>query len=90
MLLTSSTKPDTQYGIIDAAGSLVSTIWPVIGGLALDWYGYHVVTLLCTSIILVGTIVTALAPATGLWKMMVGGAILQSFGVAALDAAQHK
>lgn len=66
------------------------SIFPLIGGMALDWYGYHIITICCTSTILLGTVVTALAPATGKWRVMVGGQILQSFGVAVLDSAQHK
>ncbi|WVQ80631.1 hypothetical protein IAT38_002736 [Cryptococcus sp. DSM 104549] len=82
--------PSTQYGVIGSAGAIVNSVWPLIGGICLDWFGINTITLLCTGGIFIGSIVAALAANTGLWRMMVGGHIMMGFGTSVLDSAQHK
>ncbi|ORY72258.1 major facilitator superfamily domain-containing protein, partial [Leucosporidium creatinivorum] len=81
---------NTQYGVIDSAGSIINSIWPLLGGMCLDWFGVSTVSLICTSTIFIGSIIAALAANTGIWRMLVGGHIMMGFGTAVLDSAQHK
>ncbi|KAI5478050.1 MFS general substrate transporter [Pseudohyphozyma bogoriensis] len=81
---------NTQYGVIGSAGSIINSVWPLIGGVCLDWFGVNTISLVCTSTIFVGTIITALAANTGIWRLMIGGQILAGFGTAVLDSSQHK
>lgn len=81
---------NTQFGIINSADSFVNTVFPILGGLFLDWWGPNIITLCCTSVILVGSVVAAAGVNVGLWRVLVGGHILMGFGVAVLDSAQQK
>ena len=64
--------------VIGSAGSIINSVWPILGGIALDWYGVHVVTLFCTSGILFGSIIAALGINLVRWRMLVAGHVLVS------------
>lgn len=81
---------NTQFGVISSADAFVNTVFPIVGGMLLDWWGPNIITLCCTSIIVVGSVIAALATNLGLWRMMVGGHVLMGFGIAVLDSAQQK
>ncbi|KAK4054331.1 hypothetical protein OIO90_003564 [Microbotryomycetes sp. JL221] len=81
---------NTDYGVIDSAGNIVNSVWPIIGGLALDWYGVNLGLLACTGVIFVGACLSAIACNISNWRLMAGGKILQGFGDAVLDSAQRK
>lgn len=81
---------NTQFGVISSADAFVNTIFPIVGGLVLDWRGPNIVTLCCTSVILVGSIVAAVGVQIGLWRLLVSGHVLMGFGIAVLDSATQK
>lgn len=81
---------NSQFGVISSADAFVNTVFPIVGGMLLDWWGPNIITLCCTSVIVVGSIVSALATNLGLWRMLAGGNILMGFGIAVLDSAQQK
>ncbi|KAF5681395.1 major facilitator superfamily transporter [Fusarium denticulatum] len=81
---------NTQFGVISSADAFVNTIFPIIGGLILDWWGPNIVTLCCTSVILVGSVVAAVGVQIGLWRLLVSGHVLMGFGIAVLDSATQK
>ncbi|KAK4054172.1 hypothetical protein OIV83_001198 [Microbotryomycetes sp. JL201] len=81
---------NTQYGVIDSASNIVNSVWPIIGGIALDWYGVNIGLFACTGVIFVGACLSAIACNITNWRLMAGGKILQGFGDAVLDSAQRK
>lgn len=81
---------NTQFGVISSADAFVNTIFPIVGGLILDWWGPNIITLCCTSVILVGSVVTAVGVQIGLWRLLVSGHVLMGFGIAVLDSATQK
>ncbi|KLP21969.1 uncharacterized protein LW94_14180 [Fusarium fujikuroi] len=81
---------NTQFGVISSADAFVNTIFPIVGGLILDWWGPNIVTLFCTSFILVGSVVAAVGVQIGLWRLLVSGHVLMGFGIAVLDSATQK
>ncbi|KAH7376370.1 major facilitator superfamily domain-containing protein [Plectosphaerella cucumerina] len=81
---------NTQFGVLSSADAFVNTVLPIVGGLILDWWGPNVVTLCCTSAILVGSVVAAAGVQVGLWRVLVGGHVLMGFGIAVLDSATQK
>jgi MFS family permease len=81
---------NTQFGVISSADAFVNTIFPIVGGLILDWWGPNIVTLCCTSVILVGSVVAAVGVQIGLWRLLVSGHVLMGFGIAVLDSATQK
>ncbi|KAM0569858.1 hypothetical protein D7B24_003384 [Verticillium nonalfalfae] len=81
---------NTQFGVLSSADAFVNTIFPIVGGLILDWWGPNIVTLCCTTVILVGSVVAAAGVQVGLWRVLVGGHVLMGFGIAVLDSATQK
>ena len=68
---------------------LTDRIWPLIGGIILDWVGVDVVAPACTVIILIGSIVSASGIEITNWRLLAGGYIIQGFGTALLDSCQQ-
>lgn len=81
---------NTQFGVISASDAIVNSIWPIIGGILLDFFGPNIIVLLCTGVVLFGSILSGLAVNLGLWRLLVGGHILMGFGIAVLDSATQK
>ncbi|KAF4124452.1 Major Facilitator Superfamily [Geosmithia morbida] len=81
---------NTQFGVISSADAFVNTVFPIIGGLILDWWGPNIITLCCTSIILIGSVVAAVGVQVGIWRLLVSGHVLMGFGIAVLDSATQK
>ena len=81
---------NTQFGVISSADAIVNSVWPIIGGVLLDWFGPNIIVLLCTGIIFIGSILAASATNLGVWRVLTGGHILMGFGIAVLDTAQQK
>jgi MFS family permease len=81
---------NAQFGVISSADAFVNTVFPIIGGIILDWYGPNIVTLFCTNIVLVGSAIAAAGVQVGLWRVLVAGHVLMGFGIAVLDSATQK
>ncbi|KAI8305410.1 Major facilitator superfamily domain-containing protein 1 [Colletotrichum sp. SAR11_59] len=81
---------NAQFGVISSADAFVNTVFPIIGGLILDWWGPNMVTMCCTAVILVGSVVAAAGVQVGLWRVLVSGHVLMGFGIAVLDSATQK
>ncbi|WVW83550.1 hypothetical protein I302_105571 [Kwoniella bestiolae CBS 10118] len=71
---------NAQYGAISSASSLVNTILPVIGGLGIDYWGATYASIICSTFIMVGAIVSAAGANTSKFSMVVGGRVLMGFG----------
>jgi MFS family permease len=81
---------NTQFGIISSSDSVVNSVWPIIGGIMLDWFGPNIITLACTSVILLGSTLAAVGTTVGIWRLLVTGHIIMGFGIAVVDSAQQK
>jgi len=81
---------NAQFGVISSADGFVNTVFPIFGGLIMDWWGPNVVTVCCTSIMFAGSLIAAGSTNAEAWRMLVGGHVLMGFGVAVLDSAQQK
>jgi MFS family permease len=81
---------NTQFGVVSSADSIINSVWPILGGILLDWFGPNVIVIICTSTIFVGSVLAALSTNLHTWRLLVGGNILMGFGTAVLDSAQQK
>jgi MFS family permease len=81
---------NTQFGVITSSDAIIDSIWPIIGGIMLDLFGPNIITLICTSVIFVGSIIAALGTTFGLWRLLVAGQTIMGFGIAVVDSAQQK
>ncbi|OCF54367.1 hypothetical protein L486_08281 [Kwoniella mangroviensis CBS 10435] len=71
---------NAQYGAISSASSLVNTILPVIGGLGIDYWGATYASIICSTFIMLGAIISAAGSNTSRFGLVVGGRILMGFG----------
>lgn len=81
---------NAQFGVISSADAFVNTLFPILGGVMLDWWGPNAITVCCTAVIFVGSVVAAAATLSDAWRLLVGGYVLMGFGIAVLDSAQQK
>jgi cyanate permease len=81
---------NAQFGVVSSADAFVNTVFPILGGMILDWWGPNIVTLCCTTIILVGSLIAAGSTINNMWRLLAGGHVLMGFGIAVLDSAQQK
>lgn len=81
---------NAQFGVIASADSFINSIFPVLGGMILDWWGPNPITICCTCVILVGSVIAAVAIHVSAWRVLVTGHIVMGFGMAILDQAQQK
>ncbi|KAM5341454.1 hypothetical protein ACJ41O_014485 [Fusarium nematophilum] len=81
---------NAQFGVIASADSFVNFIFPILGGMILDWWGHNPVTICCTVIIFFGSVIAAAAIHVTAWRQLVAGHIVMGFGIAVLDQAQQK
>lgn len=81
---------NSQFGVISSSDAIINSIWPIIGGLLLDWFGPNIIVLICTSVIFIGSLLAAGAINLGAWRMITGGHVFMGFGIAVLDSAQQK
>lgn len=50
---------NAQYGVITSADAFVNTVFPIVGGLMLDWRGPNAILVWCTGVIFVGSLIAA-------------------------------
>ncbi|KAK7214585.1 hypothetical protein V2G26_002588 [Clonostachys chloroleuca] len=81
---------NVQFGVIASADSFVNSIFPILGGMILDWWGPNPVTICCTVVIFLGSVVAAASIHISAWRMLVAGHVIMGFGIAILDQAQQK
>lgn len=81
---------NTQFGVIPSSDAVVNSIWPIVAGICLDWFGPNIITLLSTSVIFVGSILVALGVTFGAWRLLVVRNVIMGFGIAVVDSAQQK
>jgi MFS family permease len=67
---------NANYGALQSSVALVNTFMPLIGGLFMDRFGTATGSIICTSMILLGNIIEAVAARVELyWLMAVGRAV---------------
>lgn len=81
---------NAQFGVIASADSFINSVFPILGGMILDWWGPNPVTICCTTVIFVGSVIAAVAIHVSEWRVLVAGHVVMGFGMAILDQAQQK
>ncbi|WWD09701.1 hypothetical protein V865_007829 [Kwoniella europaea PYCC6329] len=78
--LKSTFREQLKVTTISSASSLVNTILPVIGGLGIDYWGATYASIICSTFIMLGAIISAAGSNTSRFGLVVGGRILMGFG----------
>lgn len=81
---------NAQFGVIASADSFINSVFPILGGMILDWWGPNPITICCTAVISLGSIIAAVAIHVSNWRVLASGYIVMGFGMAILDQAQQK
>ncbi|KAF8916235.1 major facilitator superfamily domain-containing protein [Mucidula mucida] len=81
---------NAQYGAISSATSLVNTILPILGGFILDYYGVAWGTMLCSTCIFVGAVISASGSNAESFTLVVVGRIVLGLGSTVIESAGSK
>ncbi|KAJ7236620.1 major facilitator superfamily domain-containing protein [Mycena rebaudengoi] len=81
---------NAQYGVIASANSLVNTVLPVIGGIAIDWFGPEWGSMLSSVCVLLGTLVSGIGASRSSYRALVVGNVVLGLGSTTIESCQSK
>ncbi|KAJ6505992.1 major facilitator superfamily domain-containing protein [Mycena vulgaris] len=81
---------NAQYGVIASANSLVNTVLPVIGGIAIDWFGPEWGSMLSSVCVLLGTLVSGIGASRSSYRALVVGNVVLGLGSNTIESCQSK
>ncbi|KAJ6588645.1 major facilitator superfamily domain-containing protein [Mycena capillaripes] len=81
---------NAQYGVIASANALVNTILPVIGGIAIDWFGPEWGSMLSSVAVLLGTLVSGIGASRSSYKALITGNVILGLGSNTIESCQSK
>ncbi|KAL7320553.1 hypothetical protein PS15m_000432 [Mucor circinelloides] len=70
---------NTQYGVISSSVSIINTVFPIAGGIFIDMFGSIWGTLAINTVVIIGSLLTAIAAKYDSFGLMVAGRVI--FGV---------
>ncbi|KAG1357197.1 hypothetical protein G6F62_001835 [Rhizopus arrhizus] len=71
---------NTQYGVISSSVSIITTIFPIFGGIFIDMFGSVWGTLAVNCVVIVGSLLTAIAAKYQSFGLMVAGRVIFGIG----------
>ncbi|KAG2221651.1 hypothetical protein INT45_001176 [Circinella minor] len=71
---------NTRYGVLSSSVSIINTIFPILGGYFIDMFGTVWGTLVINFMILLGSLLTAIAAHIGSFALMVVGQVVFGIG----------
>ncbi|KAF7293068.1 MFS transporter [Mycena indigotica] len=81
---------NARYGVIASANSLVNTVMPVIGGVAIDWFGPEMGSLLSSVAVLLGTLISGIGASKASFGTLVAGNVIMGLGSSTIETCQSK
>ncbi|GAA5883023.1 hypothetical protein JCM16303_006796 [Sporobolomyces ruberrimus] len=81
---------NAQYADIAVADSLINTILPIITGIAVDYFGPLSTAIYASTVILLGTILSAIGASTSSYPLVLVGHIVLGFGSTTIETVQSK
>ena len=79
-----------RYGVISASSTLVNTVFPIVAGTVIDFYGVNIISLSCSLLIFTGNIVRAVGAQRGAFSVILAGQIVSGVGSISLNTCQNK
>ncbi|KAJ7868492.1 major facilitator superfamily domain-containing protein [Mycena leptocephala] len=77
---------NAQYGVIASANSLVNTVLPVVGGIAIDWFGPEWGSILSSS----EDLVSGIGASRSSYKALITGNVILGLGSNTIESCQSK
>ncbi|KAG0171388.1 hypothetical protein DFQ28_001071 [Apophysomyces sp. BC1034] len=71
---------NTRYGVIASSVSIINTIFPIVGGIFIDMFGSVWGTLIVNILVIVGSLLTALAAKYTSFPLMIVGRVVFGIG----------
>ncbi|KAJ7337538.1 major facilitator superfamily domain-containing protein [Mycena albidolilacea] len=81
---------NAQYGVIASANSLVNTVLPIIGGIAIDWFGPEWGSMLSSVCVFLGTLVSGIGASRSSYRALVAGNVILGLGSNTIESCQSK
>ncbi|KAI7892342.1 major facilitator superfamily domain-containing protein [Mucor mucedo] len=71
---------NTQYGVLSSSVSIINTIFPIAGGVFIDMFGSVWGTLAINLVVIIGSLLTAIAAKYNSYGLMVAGRVIFGIG----------
>ncbi|KAK4511303.1 uncharacterized protein ATC70_012518 [Mucor velutinosus] len=71
---------NTQYGVISSSVSIINTVFPILGGILVDVFGSVWGTLAINIVVIIGSLLTAIAAKYNSFGLMVAGRVIFGIG----------
>ncbi|BGP48297.1 hypothetical protein JCM10450v2_004169 [Rhodotorula kratochvilovae] len=81
---------NAQYASLDTADSLINTIFPILSGALIDYFGPIRLAIWSSSVILLGAILSGVAAHANNYGLFLFGQIVFGFGSTTIETAQSK
>ncbi|GAA5822590.1 hypothetical protein JCM5353_005494 [Sporobolomyces roseus] len=81
---------NAQYADIATADSLINTILPILTGIAVDYFGPLATSVYASTVILIGTILSAVGASVSSYPLVLVGHIVLGFGSTTIETVQSK
>ncbi|GAA5841028.1 hypothetical protein JCM3766R1_006641 [Sporobolomyces carnicolor] len=81
---------NAQYADIATADSLINTILPILTGVAVDYFGPLATAIYASTVVLIGTILSAIGASTASYPLVLVGHIVLGFGSTTIETVQSK
>ncbi|GAA5864570.1 hypothetical protein JCM8547_005584 [Rhodosporidiobolus lusitaniae] len=81
---------NAKYANLDTADSLINTIFPIVSGILIDFYGPMAGALWSSVVIFIGAVLTSIAASRDSYGLFLAGQIIFGFGSATLETSQNK
>ncbi|GAA5931703.1 hypothetical protein JCM3775_000018 [Rhodotorula graminis] len=79
---------NARYASLDTADSLINTIFPILSGALIDYYGPIRAALWSSSVILLGAILSGVAASVASYPLLLFGQIVFGFGSTTIETSQ--
>ena len=80
---------NAQYGLLQSAVSLVNTIIPFFGGLFIDAFGTGLGSIICSSLITLGSVIVAISTYPSSFSLMIVGRVVYGIGSGCIVTVQE-
>ncbi|GAA5993852.1 hypothetical protein JCM5350_004396 [Sporobolomyces pararoseus] len=81
---------NAQYADIATADSLINTVLPIVTGIAVDYFGPLSTAIYASTVVLIGTILSAVGASVSSYPLVLIGHIVLGFGSTTIETVQSK
>ncbi|KAK7040121.1 hypothetical protein VNI00_009926 [Paramarasmius palmivorus] len=81
---------NAQYGVVVSANHLVNTLVPIFSGMAIDYYGAEISSLVSSCFVMLGALIAAIGTNTSNFNTLIAGEVILGLGSITVLNSQSK